>query len=131
MADINLAAVIKNITIEQGTTVEIPFAVTRASVAVDLTGYLLRLQVRRRLSDTVVLINCTQANGKLVWVDQVAGEFKLLLTPADTNASNGKIRFGLEEDVLDCVYDLELESAAGVVFKGCRGAFEILREVTR
>lgn len=132
MSNIDLSSAIKNITIQQGSTVEVPFQALRNLAPIDLTNYLVRLQVRRFIGDSTVLINATQANSKLIWTDHLTGQFKLSLVPADTSsAGNGKIRFSNDEDVLDCVYDLELESPIGVVFPLCRGAFNINREVTR
>lgn len=131
MSNIDLLSVTRNIIMEQGATVEIPFAITQNNIAVDLTGYIVRMQVRRNYGDTVVLINCTLANNKLEWIDQIAGRFKLNLAPSDTNASNGRIRFVGSEEELECVYDLELEDTLGRVYKGCRGNFIITREVTR
>ena len=124
---IDLTPAVRNLVIEQGQSVEVPFAVTRNNLALDLTGYDLRLQVRRTYADTSTLVNCTLANGKLVWLTQNQGTFKLVLVPTDT----ASIRFKAGEDSIDGVYDLELVSPNATVYKACKGSFTINREVTR
>ena len=128
---INLAAVVNDIEMEQGASVEVPFAITRSSSPLDLTGFTLNLQVRRTFADTSTIINCTTANGRLVWVNQAGGTFKLVLAP---DATTG-IRFTADEQTegsLTGVYDLEIQdTASGFVYKGVKGAWVINREVTR
>jgi hypothetical protein len=124
---IDLTPAIRNIAIEQGQSVEIPFAITQGASPLNMTGYDVRLQVRRTLADTTTLINCTLANGKISWVSQSGGTFKLILLPTDTSG----LRFKTGEDAIDAVYDLELINNTGVVFKACKGSFTINREVTR
>lgn len=129
--NIDLQAPVKDLQIEQGASVTIPFAVKRGSTPFAMTGYDLRLQVRKTHSDSTVLINCTLQNEKLTWTNQAEGKFELRLKPEDTNQANGKIRFANGVDELDCVYDIEFVSPTSTVYKGCKGAFVIYREVTR
>jgi hypothetical protein len=124
---IDLSPAVRNLVIEQGQSAEINWAVTQGATPMNLTGFTARLQVRRTVADATTLINCTLANGKLVWVSQAGGTFKLVLVPADTTS----LLFKKGEDSIDAVYDLELESGAGVVYKVCKGSFTINREVTR
>lgn len=127
MTTIDLTPPVSDITMEQGQSITIPYAITRGGDPLDLTGYDLRLQVRRTLNDSTVLINCTLANGKLVWLDQANGTFKLVLAASDTSL----IPFRSGEEAIDGVYDLELVTVTNVVFKAAKGAFIINREVTR
>jgi hypothetical protein len=118
-----------DITIDQGSSLDVVFTIQQEnSSAYDLTGYDARLQVRRTYGDTTALINCTLANSKLVLTDAVGGVLTLSLAPADTSS----IRFNSkDDDTLDCVYDLEIQSVAGKVFKPAKGSFILAREVTR
>lgn len=125
---INLNAATRNFSIEQGATVEVPFALTRNGEPFDLSEFSdVRLQVRRSYS-TAWIINATLANGKMVWTNREMGQFKLVLQPNDT----AEILFKKdEENAIKGVYDLELQDASGDVYKGCKGSFTINREVTR
>ena len=132
MASIDLSAPVRDYTIAQGATIELPFAITRHGNPVDLSGHYLRMQVRETYASTKVLINLTSQNGKLVWEDQVGGTFKALLAESDTaTAGNPLIQFVKNSETLDCVYDVEAVSLEGYVYKVARGAFVIEREVTR
>lgn len=128
---VNLAAATRNFIIEQGSSVELPFAGARNGAPLDMTGYTLNMQVRRTFASTDVLINCTIENGRLVWTDQEHGEFKLVLKPDATSA----IRFTAEElsaGAIDGIYDMEIQNGLGtVVYKGVKGSFTINREITR
>lgn len=133
MATIDLQAATKNIFMDQGSSLEIPFAVTRAGDPLDLTGYTLRAQFRKSYSNPDVVINCTMSNGKLAVVDVLGGTFALSLVPADTSyAGNPKVTFSKESpDELELVYDIEMEAITGVVYKVCKGTLTIYREGTR
>ena len=132
MATIDLSAPPKDIIVAQGATIEVPLAITRNKQPYDLTGFTLRMQVRKNFSSTQVLINATTQNGKLVWQDQAGGTFKLLLAESDTaTAGNPLIVFPKDTDVLDCVFDIEVVSLDGFVYKVARGSFSVEREVTR
>ena len=125
---IDLSAITRNIIVEQGTSITINFAITTSNdQALDMTGYDLRLQVRREPNSSEVLINCTLANSKLAWISQSGGTFKLVLTASDTSS----IRFQKDETVIEGVYDLEIIDSSSNVSKPCKGAFIISREVTR
>jgi len=115
-----------DITMDQGSTLEYEFVLTDAdNDPYDLTNHDARLQVRRSFGATEVLINCTLANGKLTKSSNI---ITLHLVPSDTSL----IRFNeREDDTLECVYDLEIQSASGKVNKPARGAFVLRREVTR
>ena len=131
MADISLIGVKKDIEMKQGDNVLIVFELANSAGAVlDMTGYDLRLQVRSSVSATSTLINCTIANGKLAWVTQATGRFKLVLTPADTSS----LRFTADSpDVIEALYDMEViaPTADPGTQKPWYGAFSIFREITR
>ena len=118
-----------DITCDQGSTLSVVFTIQTAALApYNLTGYDARLQVRRSYGDTNALISATLANSKLALTNPTGGVITLTLAPSDTSS----IRFNeKDDDTLDCVYDLEIQSAAGAVYKPSKGAFTISREVTR
>ena len=122
---------ILNIEMDQGSTLEYVFTLTDDQVPaapVDLTALDARLQVRRTYGATSTVINCTLANGKLEKTNDIGGVLTLKLAPADTST----IRFNdVEDDTLECVYDLELQDADGKVYKPAKGTFTFYREVTR
>lgn len=129
MTAITLSGLQRDITADQGSSIRIDFALTnQVGAPLDLSGYTLRLQVRKSFADSTTLINATLANSKLAWTNQAGGTFYLLLSPSDTNT----IRFASDKpDLLEAVYDLEIESPTGFVSKPVRGAFNLQREVTR
>ena len=117
----------KDIAMDQGSTFTYVFTLLNATGAVfDLTGYDARLQVRKTFGATSSLISCTLANGKLSIT--APNIINLNLLPSDTSG----IRFNaVDDDTLDCVYDLEIVSPASAVYKPARGTFTLNREVTR
>lgn len=121
----------ESIEIFQGDTNEIFFTLANADGSpLDMTGYSLRLQVRNDYSSTSTILNCTLQNGKLAWVNQSIGKWKLILHPTDTSS----IRFTADSpDVLVGVYDMEIDSqtTSPGVKKPWYGSFTIHREVTR
>lgn len=123
----DLTAPVKNIVMDQGSSLVVNFAITTGGSPVDMTGYDLRLQVRRTANSTSTIINCTLANGKLAWINPTLGTFRLVLAALDTNT----IRFNKDEEEIDAVYDIEFTDLTGAVTKPCKGSFVITREVTR
>lgn len=130
---IDLQAKTSNILMDQGSSLEIPFAVQRGDAPLDMTGFTLRAQFRKSYSNPDVVINCTMANGKVAFVDMVGGTFVLRLLPTDTSyAGNPKIVFTKDSpDELELVYDIEIETASGVVYRPVTGTMTVRREVTR
>jgi hypothetical protein len=116
----------KNITVDQGSSYTYIFTLMDvASYPFDLTGYDARLQVRRTYGDTGILLTATVVNGKLVIGTNTV---TLNLEPDDTSS----IRFtNKDDDILEAVYDLEIVSSAGKVYKPARGLFTLNREITR
>jgi len=123
---------LRHLDIDQGSSKDFIFTITtdgEPPAPFDLTGYTARAQVRRSYgAKDGVLINCTLANGKLVLTDVAGGVLTLSLAPEDTSL----ILFADKEDaVLVCVYDLEIISPTGDVYKPARGNLTLHREVTR
>tara|TARA_R110000851_G_scaffold12997_3_gene44684 strand:- start:4607 stop:4966 length:360 start_codon:yes stop_codon:yes gene_type:complete len=118
-------AVTKNLTVDQGSTYVHNFTVQESNGdATDLTNYSARLQVRRSYDNSNVILEATNVNNKIN-VDASNGILRLTLLPADTS------NIGFTGANLEAVYDLEIESIAGVVTRLIEGSFTIDREVTR
>ena len=85
----------------------------------NFTDYTARMQVRRTVESTTVLISLTTENGRIT-LGGPTGIIELLITAADTAAltSSG-------------VYDLEIISSTGVVDRILQGDFTLSQEVTR
>jgi len=127
----NLAAATRNLVVEQGSSVTFNFEPSRDGNPIDLTDFILNMQVRRSFADRKVLINCTLANNKLVYTNRPLGKFRLSLEPIDTSELNFTAD-ELEAGQIEAVYDLEISNPiTGETLKGVKGKFTILREVTR
>lgn len=85
----------------------------------DFTGYTARMQVRRTVDSSTVLISLTTENGRIT-LGGATGIIELNITAADTAAltSSG-------------VYDLEIISGTGTVDRIMQGNFDLSQEVTR
>jgi len=122
-----MLAGIYNITCEQGSTfsrvitVEYPDP-DDASVMLpwDFTGYTSRMQIRRTIESSTVMIELTTENGGITFTDEENGEVTVEMTDAQTAA--------LETSG---VYDLEIISQSDEVSKLIKGTFTLLPEVTR
>jgi len=113
-----------NLTVYQGTTFIKPFQWKTGTPAlpVDLTDCSARMQVRKKLSDTAILLELTTENGKIAITNALEGRFEIRLTAAETGLLNFK----------SGVYDFEIVYLGGEpVYRLFEGAFEILPEVTR
>lgn len=110
-----------NFKINQGASVLKPFVwKDKNGVPVDLTGYLVRMQVRQSASSDEILFEATTANGRFV-LGPDPGMFTLTLTAEQTSLiewRRGK-------------YDIELVSSSGFVTRLLYGVIEVSREVTR
>lgn len=85
----------------------------------DFTGYTARMQVRRTIDSSTILISLTTENGRIT-LGSASGIIELFITAADTATitSSG-------------VYDLEIISSAGIVDRILQGDFVLSQEVTR
>ena len=110
-----------NWTIEQGANWSRRVTWLVADVAVNLTGYTARMDVRLRHSsaDKVLALSSSPAAG--ITLGGMAGTIDLALTAAQTAA----IGEGLY------VYDLELVSSTGVVTRLLEGTVTVTPETTR
>jgi hypothetical protein len=87
---------------------------------VDLTDWAARMQVRRKLKDTKVLIELTTENGGIEF-EPTEGRFNLYLSAEDTAALN----------FTTAVYDIEFIAPNGDVCRLMQGVVELSKEVTR
>lgn len=91
-----------------------------AGVAVNLSGFSARMEVRSSVSAADAIIRLDTTNGRIS-LGGSAGTVSLLISAADSAAlSAGAF-----------VYDLELVSGAGVVTRLLQGRFVVSPEVTR
>ena len=110
-----------NIFIEQGATFYQPLVwKDSAGTAIDVTNFTARMQVRRSLQSSDIIIALTTENGRIT-VGTDDGSIVLSISATDTAALS--TFFG--------VYDLEVESPTGVVTRLLEGGVEVSREVTR
>lgn len=109
-----------NITLWQGSTWSVTPVWKINGVAVDVTGYSAKMQVRTDASSASVIVELSSANGRIV-VGTTDGSFALTLSNTVTAAlAEGQY-----------VYDLEVTAPDGTVTKLLRGAFSVVPEVTR
>lgn len=108
--------------LEQGSATTRPFLYTAPDevTPIVLTGYTARMQVRRSVKATDVLLELTTANGGIV-IDGAAGKVSMILT--ESVAQTLTWRRG--------VYDLELIPPSGQAFRFMQGEIEVTPEVTR
>lgn len=113
-----------NLSIEQGATWRHCLALKAGpgatAPALDLTGYLARLQLRSELSSVTVLLDLSSSNGRIS-ITPLAGQLDLYISATDTAAL----------DFDRAVYDLEIESTGGEVTRVLQGVITLNRQVTR
>jgi hypothetical protein len=115
-----MAATTYDLLIEQGATFSQVITYKEAGVAVNLTGYTARMQVRASLESASALVELTTANSRIA-LGGTAGTITLSIAAADTAAlTSGR-----------GVYDLELVSGSGIVTRLLQGVATISRNVTR
>lgn len=115
-----------NILCEQGTTftrtLELKYPDTidpTTYYTYDLTDFTARMQVRRTIESSTVIVSLTTENGGIDIVGE-DGKIIIFMNPVQTSAltSSG-------------VYDLEIISDDGVVSRVVQGTFTLSQEVTR
>lgn len=109
-----------DITVEQGSTFSLPLTLEDGNGAIDLTGAIARMEVRKPRTSDVVLLTLTTENGRIN-IDGSTGEVTLGITDEDTTALTFKRG----------VYDLELVYSNGTVGRWLEGRFLVSRETTR
>lgn len=116
-----------NITCDQGSTYSLVVTVQYPDAEDptiyhpwDFTGYTARMQIRRTIESSTVLLELTTETGGIEFTDEDNGEITLTISATETAAltSSG-------------VYDLEIVSSAGTVSKVIKGVFTLNPEVTR
>lgn len=111
-----------NFKIDQGSTFERTLTFTEDDNVTprDFTGYTWRMQIRKYLSDTVVLIELTSENGRIDISNQDTGVVVLNISATDTT----------DLDFSNAVYDLESVNGA-IVQRELKGKVKLSKEVTR
>jgi tRNA threonylcarbamoyladenosine modification (KEOPS) complex Pcc1 subunit len=115
-----MAAMTYDILIEQGATFSESMVYKDQGVAINLTGYTARMQVRSTLESATTVVELTTANDRIA-LGGTAGTITLTISATDTaglTAGRG-------------VYDLELVSGSGIVTRLLQGVATISRNVTR
>lgn len=116
-----MSAGIYDIYIEQGATYNQPLVWKDSSgTAVNVTGYTARMQIRKTVDASTIILTLTTENGRIT-VGGSNGLITLLVSAADTAALT----------TFCGVYDLEVISPTGVVTRLLEGQVEISKEVTR
>jgi len=113
-----------DLTIYQGSTYIKAFQwkTGKPAVPVDLTGCSARMQIRKRVVDTDVLLELTTENNRIVITAPTEGKFEIRLTAAETAALSFKTG----------VYDFEIVYPGGEpVYRLFEGSVEVIPEVTR
>lgn len=87
---------------------------------VSLTGYTARLQIKRKITDLDPVLTLTTENGGIL-LDDVAKTITIRATAQQTSA----LSFN------SAVYDLELISGSGKVYRFAEGSISLKPEVTR
>jgi hypothetical protein len=110
-----------NILLYQGTTQVIPIQWKPSGVPAIITGASIKMQVRKSISDSIVQIDLSTDNTKIVITDDLTGIFELHFSPSDTN--NIKIGNG--------VYDIVLTDIGGSIHRVLQGNITIDMGVTK
>jgi hypothetical protein len=93
---------------------------TADGVVIDITGWTARMQIRKSVTSSTVLLELTTENDRIV-IDGAAGEITLDLSATETASITWK----------SGVYDLELIPDAASAFRFIQGEIEVSPEVTR
>jgi hypothetical protein len=110
-----------NITINQGATFELTITwKDSAGTAINLSGYTARMQVRETYASTSPIVSLT--NGAGITLGGAAGTIAIVISATTTTALTAPF---------SGVYDLEIQSAAGVVTRLIQGSATVTAEVTR
>jgi hypothetical protein len=115
-----MIAGIYNITCEQGSTFSRTFTIQNPDGTVyDLTGFAARMQIRRDFDASTAMFTASTASGH-VSMSALFGEITVDISAAETATIN---RNG--------VYDLEIYTNEGIVYKVIKGRFTLDKEVTK
>lgn len=107
--------------IEQGATFSQTVTWKDANgVPVNLTGYSARMQFRPSVNAPTIYFSATSSDGRIT-LNGATGTITINISAAETTG------FGF----VSAVYDMELQSANGVVTRLLEGGVSVSREVTR
>jgi hypothetical protein len=116
-----VSAGVHNFNCEQGSTFTRTVTVKdNAGTVRDLTGFTAKMQVRRDIEDSTVIIELSTSNGGISITSATGGIMQLSLSSTQTAALT-----------LGGVYDLELVNSSGAIERLLRGEFVLDKEVTR
>jgi hypothetical protein len=116
-----MAAAQADLVIEQGATFNQSFQWTdSAGVAINLTGYTGRMQIRQSITAATTIADLTTANGGIV-ITPATGTVQAVISAASTAAMSFS----------SAVYDLELVAGDGTVTRLVQGSVTLSKEVTR
>ncbi len=99
------------------TFLEVPFEILIDSVPLNLTGALIKMQLRKNYEKDVVLEFST-TNNKIQIINSSLGTFKIVEQIIDIESFN-------------YIYDLQITLASGEVETYIKGKFNIANDVTR
>ena len=108
-----------NFVCPQGATFQPVLIYKSDNTPVDLDGYTSRLQVRESFESQDLILSLSEGNG--ITTGASAGSIAIFVSAEDTS----QLISG------DHIYDLEIESAEGIVYRLLQGRFNITPEVTR
>lgn len=110
-----------NLVIEQGADFSHIVGLTDADgVALDLTGYDARMQIRQLVGSEDPLVELTVGNGGIV-LNELVGQLTLTISSTDTTAMTWR----------SGVYDLEIVDPDDIVTRIMQGSATLSPEVTR
>ena len=95
-----------------------------AGTAIPLTGFTARMMLKSTYTDTTPLISLTSEVGGGLTINEAAGEIEVLIEDTDTATL-------CTDEVTEGVYDLEIESPAGVVTRLIGGPWFAYPEATK
>ena len=121
-----MAAVTKNLSIEQGATFVLSFVWYSGTEAapgapVNLTGYHARMQIRVKQGDPILWEGLDTGTNPKIVIDGPKGQVTITLTDADTD----------QFTVRNSLYDLELVSPTGVVLRMLQGTVAVSPNITQ
>lgn len=114
-----MTAGVHDITIEKGATFQLTVVYKLDDVVVDISGYSARMQVRRYYNSTTADVDIDDSD--YITITGAEGKLEIAIPPSITGALS----------YLCGVYDIEIESAGGVVTRLLQGEVTISPEVTR
>lgn len=92
----------------------------KSKVAIDMTGYTARMQVRKSTNAATIQLELTTENGRIT-ITGAEGKIELYISDSDTSSLEGT----------KSVYDLELIDNSGDIIKFARGIIVMVDEVTK